>query len=48
MVCCKYLLCDLCYGRQSSHRDVTTHAVLAAGDEVVAEVELIVGVPKDG
>ncbi len=38
----------VCDGRQESHRDVTTHAVIATGDEVVAEVELIIGVPEDG
>ena len=31
-----------------AHRHVAAHAVLAAGDEVVAVVELVVGVPEDG
>ena len=35
-------------GSCGAHRDVTAHAVLAAGDEVVAEVELVIGMPEDG
>lgn len=31
-----------------AHCHVTAHAVLAAGDEVVAVIQLVVGVPKDG
>ena len=28
--------------------DIPTHAILAMGNEVVAEVELVIGVSKDG
>ena len=33
---------------ESAHLDVAAHAFLAAGDEVVAVVELIIGMPEDG
>jgi len=31
-----------------TYRDIAAHAVLAARDQVIAEVELIIGVPENG
>ena len=36
------------HSRHKPHLHVAAHSLLPAGDEVVAEVELVVGVPEDG